>query len=148
MQPKRWEQVQAALDEFQAYLSPAAPKLELQGALGQGVVLRDDHPRVLRRPGVYLFFDSSERLLLVGCSMSVMRNRVASHLTTPVYRLLPQSGWIDVIPLELRWYFLAPALEAYLICKCAPKHNRQLLVSCLDNEVRAVMQERYGISPE
>lgn len=147
MATTRWAQIQAALDEFQVYLSQAVPELNLEVALGPGEVLGWDQPRVLRLPGVYLFFDAAERLLLVGCSTLVMRDRVASHLKEDVLKNARSSGWIDVIPLNPRWFFFAPALEAYLIWKCNPKHNRQLVCSALNNECRVFMEDRHGIAP-
>ena len=44
--------------------------------------------------------------------------RVWSHQSRLEYR------WIDIIPFDEEHYFLAPALEFFLICKLNPLDNR------------------------
>ncbi len=110
----RWERLQQLLTEFQLLLASQVPRLQLHEGVGPGL---PPQRAVLKQPGVYLLFDAASVLRYVGCApCRPMITRVRSHLRAGG-RLGYRPSYVDAVPFEWEWCFLAPALELYLIQK-------------------------------
>jgi hypothetical protein len=110
----RWRLIEEMIREFQTLLSPSIPRLELE----EGVDCESKvQSSALKKPGVYFIFDATEMLMYVGSASSEqMIQRTRTHLKSKE-RFQKSPRWIDIIPLEWDWFFIAPALELYLIQK-------------------------------
>ena len=102
--------------------APDAPRLEIVNANDRA--WSDDEYRRRKREfkicsgnGVYLLFNAEEQLRYVGAAMNTFDDRIWGH-DADVNR-----HWTDVIPFPTGWYFLAPALEFFLIVKLQPPDN-------------------------
>ena len=73
-----------------------------------------------RSRGVYLFFDQSDALIYVGKACWNFDKRIWGH-----YSSKKHWKWIDIIPFEDEWWFLIPALEAFLIARLHPRDNKE-----------------------
>jgi len=87
-------------------------------------------------PGVYIFYSESAGLLYIGKCSTDLGFRIWSHLQKPGKPSEPYPNaekWVKdhqkenlkfvTIPFIREHYFLASALEEYLIDKCKPKAN-------------------------
>ena len=119
----RWQSIAPVLDEFQTFLCPGLPRFELVAA--DDSQWSDDRYKAQRatgvfsRRGVYLIFDQSEALQYVGVAMYTFQKRIWSHDEWVRRR------WTDVIPFPDESYFLARALEFFLIVRLRPPANTQ-----------------------
>jgi hypothetical protein len=114
MSPSWWALIDKMICEFQVFLAPNVPQFRIE----EGIDC--DHPTsratspTLKMCGVYLFFDDSESLRYIGVG-DCLKQRIPSSRREILrdHGVVPR--WIDVIPFERRFGFLAYALEKYLI---------------------------------
>jgi hypothetical protein len=72
---------------------------------------------------VYLIFDDSESKIYIGATIDrQLADRCREH-RTGASDLTITPRWIDVIPFDRKWEFLAPSLELYLIYKVKRKEH-------------------------
>jgi hypothetical protein len=121
-QPTRWTPIIAALREFESYLAADAPRLEIVNAIDADWTYEEYRRRkrefkICRGNGVYLIFDPTATLQYVGLAMNTFDHRIWGHDE------YVSRHWTDVIPFAEGWYFLAPALEFFLIAKLQPPVN-------------------------
>jgi hypothetical protein len=110
------------LREFETYLAPDAPRLEIINADDrkwsyEEYRCRKREFKICSGNGVYLLFNSEDQLRYVGVAMNTFDHRIWGH-DEQVTR-----QWTDVIPFPSGWYFLAPALEFFLIVRLQPPDN-------------------------
>ncbi|MEM1444671.1 MAG: hypothetical protein AAGF84_01320 [Planctomycetota bacterium] len=121
--PNRWKPIVAILDEFQSHLASHVPKIKIQAANDRGwSELRYQEERrkgTFRQYGVYLMFGPDETLQYVGLAMNAFNDRIWSH------DAYVERQWTDIIAFSHENYFLAPALEFFLICRLQPPMNSQ-----------------------
>jgi hypothetical protein len=129
----RWAPIEPMICEFQGLLAPTVPQFKIE----QGVDCADSCPTykkaspALKKRGVYLVFDESEWPRYIGMAaerslIDRIRNYLKSgHFAPPWKNVIPR--WIDVIPFDWKWVFLAPALELYLIDKVGEKEGNKLV---------------------
>jgi hypothetical protein len=127
----RWRKVEPLLREFESYLAADAPPLRIVPA--NDYDWSDEEYRQQKRDfkvcsgnGVYLIFDAASQLQYVGLAMNTFEHRIWSHDE------YISRQWTDVIPFDPAWYFLAPALEFFLIVRLQPPANtayRQYTIS-------------------
>lgn len=119
----RWIPIIPVLEEFQSFLSNKVPKLEIINANDrnwpQERYESQEKTGIFDKYGIYLIFNDSGKLQYVGVSMQRFHNRIWKH------DFKVQRRWTDVIPFEHENYFLALALEFFLIAKLTPKGNRE-----------------------
>ena len=90
-------------------------------------VWKSDYIPNAESPGVYLFFNKSEKAIYVGKSESTMGSRVASHVGNfgdgkfPDLAF-PSAEFVITIPF-IQAPFLAPAFESYLLANYSFEHN-------------------------
>lgn len=118
----RWNSVFSELRRFERSLHPSTPRLEIHLANDKcwTVAESDAYYRqtgVLKKRGVYLMFDDGGVLEYVGVAMYTFNDRIWKH------DHLVTRRWTDVIPFTDRNYYLAPALEFYLIARLHPPAN-------------------------
>jgi hypothetical protein len=123
MMETRWTSVIPVLEEFQACLSPDLPKFGLTAA-NDRQWSEDQYQAqcaggVFRQRGVYIIFDGDAVLQYIGIAMYRFDDRIWSHDDWI------QRRWTDVISLPNHCYFLAPALEFFLIVRLQPPGNTQ-----------------------
>jgi hypothetical protein len=118
----RWRTVEPLLREFKSYLAADAPPLRIVPA--NDYDWSDEEYRQRKRDfkvcsgsGVYLIFDAASELQYVGLAMNTFDHRIWSHDE------YISRQWTDVIPFDPAWYFLAPALEFFLIVRLQPPAN-------------------------
>jgi hypothetical protein len=118
----RWRKVEPLLREFESYLAAEAPPLRIVPA--NDYDWSDEEYRQRKRDfkvcsgsGVYLIFDVASQLQYVGLAMNTFDHRIWSHDE------YISRQWTDVIPFDPAWYFLAPALEFFLIVHLRPPAN-------------------------
>ena len=123
MSEARWKAILPVLEEFQSFLSAKVPKLRIVVANDrrwpQERYLQQRKPGIFLEYGVYLIFDPSETLEYVGLAMNTFDDRIWSHDS------YVDRQWTDVIPMSHAYYFLAPALEFFLIVRLRPRKNSQ-----------------------
>lgn len=116
MPPSRWSLIEELIHEFQGHLARDVQQFKIE----TGVDCAEYYPGrkaaswPLTRTGVYLIFDGSESLVYIG--MTIKRQliqRILEHRTSKQYT----PRWIDVIPFDWEWAFLAPSLEEFLLKK-------------------------------
>ena len=117
----RWTPIIPVLEEFQAFLSPTVPRLSLAAAndrqWSQDRYETQRASGIFDRRGVYIIFDGDAVPQYVGVAMYRFHDRIWSHDDWI------QRRWTDVIPLSDQCYFLAPALEFFLIVRLQPSGN-------------------------
>lgn len=122
-QPARWSTIIPLLREFEGYLAEDAPRLALVHAndsrwSDEAYRRRRAELKYGSKYGVYLLFEGTEQLRYVGLAMYSFDKRIWSHDG------YISRQWTDIIPFEDTWYFLAPALEFFLISRLQPPDNR------------------------
>lgn len=121
---QRWKMIQPAIDEFQSFLSPEVPPLEIIEANDREWKEKYEQLRPKGFPsrlrGVYLIFDAEERLQYIGVATVNFDKRVWSHDDYVDRR------FTDVISFDDKFIFLAQALEHFLILKLRPPKNKAL----------------------
>ena len=119
----RWKPIIERLRRFeQDFCSPTMPPLRIVHASDRtwsDAEYRARKPKGFpsNKRGVYLLFDSDERLLYVGVATGCFDQRVWDHDSWS------QRRYIDIIIFDDRWLILAPALEFYLIVALNPPDN-------------------------
>jgi hypothetical protein len=123
MSPSRWAPIERMIREFQEYLAPTVSQLKIEN----GVDCAESYPAsraaspALKKHGVYLIFDGTESQIYIGATIDrQLIDRCLEQLKKPK-RFTPR--WIDVIPFDREWEFLAPSLELYLIYKVKRKEH-------------------------
>ena len=118
----RWQPIIPHLGEFQRYLAENIPPLEILAAndraWSQERYLDQEKSGIFNQYGVYLIFAPDESLQYIGVAMNRFHDRIWSHDDYVDRR------WTDIVPLPHAYYFLAPALEFFLICRLRPPMNR------------------------
>jgi hypothetical protein len=119
---KRWQKVQAQLEEFHRYLYPRFPRLEVKPLYVLPLVKEEKRlvqkTKLHRSRGVYLLYDAAGQLLMVGSEIFQFQKRVEQHIPN-----VPDARYIDVIPFDdAHWPFLL-ALESFLIARLKPRNN-------------------------
>lgn len=122
IQPARWSPIIPLLRAFETYLAADAPRLKIVHANDIGwsyeeYLCRRRESKVFSGYGVYLIFNAEEQLRYVGLAMNTFDARIWGHDEHL------SRHWTDVIPFEHGWYFLAPALEFFLIVRLQPPDN-------------------------
>jgi len=122
LQPARWSEIIPLLREFETYLAPDAPRLEIIHANDRAWSYEEYRRRkreykICSGKGVYLLFNAEEQLRYVGAAMNTFDDRIWGHDEHVSRR------WTDVIPFPSSWSFFAPALECFLIVKLQPPDN-------------------------
>jgi len=89
-------------------------------------------------PGVYIFYSESTGFLYIGKCSNNLGFRIGAHIGKPGDKAAPEypypyaESWIIenkndlkviTIPLKREHFFLAPALETYMIWKLKPPYN-------------------------
>ena len=120
--PARWAMITQLLREFESYLAADAPRLEIVHANDwewsyEEYRRRKREFKICSGNGVYLLFNADEQLRYVGVAMNAFDHRIWTHDEHVSRR------WTDVIPFPSGWYFLAPALEFFLIVRLQPPDN-------------------------
>jgi len=120
MSPSRWAPIEEMIREFQGLLVPPLP-LKIENGLDCAEscpTFRAASPS-LKKQGVYMVFDDSESKIYVGVTIDrPLVDRCRDHIKNKRFKLLGFTPrWIDVIPFDPEWEFLAPSLELYLIYK-------------------------------
>ena len=118
----RWGMVEPLLREFESYLSADAPQLRIVHANDRNWSYEEYRQRkqefkVCSGNGVYLIYDAAAQLQYVGLAMNTFDHRIWGHDEHF------SRQWTDVIPFDPAWYFLAPALEFFLIVRLQPPAN-------------------------
>jgi hypothetical protein len=124
-EPSRWAPIEEMIREFQGFFVPTVPLLKIEN----GVDCAESYPAskaaspALKKHGVYLIFDGTESQIYIGATIDrQLIDRCLEHLKAkPFKRFTPR--WIDVIPFDRGWEFLAPSLELYLIYKVKRKEH-------------------------
>ena len=123
MELNRWQPIIPVIAEFQSYLSTEVQSLKVIAATDRNWTETEykkfrpsGFPSRLR--GVYLIFDPLGKLLYIGVSMFNYDSRVWTHDDDLKRR------WIDIIPFEDRYAFLALSLEFFLITRLKPPFNK------------------------
>ena len=118
---ERWKQIEPLLNEFQDHLAKDVQKLSIK-QLNDKKWLEDEYKKrvkaeMLNQYGVYLIFDGDDEYALqyIGLAMDKFDNRIWEHEGDVDRR------FTDIIPFEHKYYFLAPALEFFLISKLSKK---------------------------
>ena len=119
----RWSTVEPLLREFESYLAANAPRLRILSANDytwsyEEYRQRKQEFKVCSGNGVYLIYDAASQLQYVGLAMNTFDHRIWGHDEHVSRR------WTDVIPFDPAWYFLAPALEFFLIVRLRPPGNK------------------------
>lgn len=119
---RRWESIVPFLKEFQDYLGPRVPELEIQ--FGNDRRWSDERYEeqvrtgIFEQYGVYLIFEADEALQYVGLAMNRFQERIWMH------DAYVNRQFTDLIPFRYEHYFLAPALEFFLVCRLRPPKNK------------------------
>lgn len=120
----RWKPIIPQLREFE--LSLAEDLRCLQIVVGNDKQWSDTRYRkqvstgiFSDKRGVYLMFDPKGDLQYVGKAMNAFDDNIWAKKHDAYRR------WTDLIPFEHRAYFLAPALEFFLISRLDPPRNSQ-----------------------
>jgi hypothetical protein len=118
----RWSTVEPLLREFESYLATDAPRLRIVSANDcdwsyEKYRRRKREFKLCSGNGVYLIYDAASQLEYVGLAMNTFDHRIWDH-DDQVSR-----QWTDIIPFDPAWYFLAPALEFFLIVRLQPPAN-------------------------
>lgn len=119
---RRWQPIIPHLQEFRRQLAGHLPELRIVPANDRS--WSDDEFQtqrmtgILSQYGVYLIFAPDESLEYVGLAMYSFDKRVWSH-DEHINR-----QWTDVIAFSHQFFFLAPALEFWLICRLHPPRNK------------------------
>ena len=121
---ERWKEANAALEEFKLLLAPrVCQKLTIKAA-NDGKWSEEQFEAqkktgiFTKEYGVYLIYNDYGGLEYVGLAMFRFDSRIWSHDG------LVSRRWTDVISMPYKYYFLAPALECFLILRLRPKHNK------------------------
>lgn len=143
-EPTRWSPIIPLLREFETYLAADAPRLKIVHA--NDVSWSNEEYRRRRREskvfsgyGVYLIFNAEERLRYVGLAMNDFDQRIWGHDQHVSRR------WTDVIPFEHGWYFLAPALEFFLIVRLQPPDNTAYSGYSIAERVLTIPKPETGV---
>lgn len=122
MDESRWDSLRPCIADFHKHLSATCPPLVVIQATDKTwtdeeykMMRPDGFPSQLR--GVYLLYDATGTLNYIGSTFVNFDKRVWTHEPRVPRR------WIDIIPLSDDIYFLAPALELFLISKLHPPYN-------------------------
>ena len=119
---RRWASVIPSLDEFQRHLDPRVTKLPIQFAddstWSNEQYELEAKKGTYRKCGVYLIFDANEELQYIGVAMDGFSKRIWMHDAEVDRR------FTDLIPFPPEHYFLAPALEFFLLCRLRPSKNK------------------------
>ncbi len=119
---ERWRAVESCLEEFQQHLAPHVPKFELRFA--DDSTWTDERYEeeaktgVFGECGVYLIFNENEALQYIGVAMNGFARRIWMHDEDVDRR------YTDLISIPRQFYFLAPALEFFLVCRLRPPKNK------------------------
>jgi hypothetical protein len=129
-QQARWSRIIPLLREFETYLAPDAPPLEIINAndwewSDEEYRHRKREFKICSGSGVYLLFNANEQLRYIGVAMNTFDHRIWGHDEYVNRR------WTDVIRFHSGWCFLAPALEFFLIVKLQPRTIRHTLATRL-----------------
>lgn len=120
-EPARWASVLPLLAEFQSSLSPSVPQLKIIPANDRQWTLdryeKENKKGTFKQYGVYLLYDPEGVLRYVGVAMNSFHDRIWSHEADVNRR------WTDLIPFPIEYYYLAPALEFFLIARLKPTMN-------------------------
>ena len=125
---RRWAGLNEALKVFRTFLSASAPSdiKPFEAAQWQKNAKPEypfTQPRWLpsKNGGVYLLYDNDGQLLYVGVARVNFDKRVWTH---------SEMAWkyLDVIPFDDQYLFLASALEHFLILRLKPFKNKSLNV--------------------
>lgn len=119
---QRWALILPLLEEFQRHLAQDIAPLEIEAAndirWSNDRYLQQCKTGIFRKYGVYLIFTADESLDYVGLAMNAFNDRIWSH-DDHVDRC-----WTDLIAFPHEHYFLAPALEFFLISHLKPPKNK------------------------
>jgi hypothetical protein len=118
----RWGTVEPLLREFESYLAAEAPRLRIVPANDADWSYDEYRQRkrdykICSGNGVYLIYDADSQLQYVWLAMNTFDHRIWGHDE------YVSRQWTDVIPFDPAWYFLAPALEFFLIVRLQPPAN-------------------------
>lgn len=118
----RWNNIIPLIRKFETYLAPDAPKLQIINANDSEWSYEEYRRRksefhICSGNGVYFLFDAEEQLRYIGLAMNTFDNRIWGHDEYVSRR------WTDAIIFPNEWYFMAPALECFLIIKLQPPDN-------------------------
>lgn len=116
-------EVQREVRKFWQYLSPKVPPAKIELALRMATV-KDDWKKGVtsgawQRSGVYFIHDSKGHLLYVGKATATYNKRVQRRQIG-----ISEAAATFIIPFEDQHLFLAHALEAFLIARLRPPHNK------------------------
>jgi len=111
--PDRWDKILTTIEEFKSYfvgnqIHPLTP-VECRRS-GYDHDLDISHSK----SGVYLLFNKDERLLYVGWTRNLVKDRVLDHAKRFDWSIL------DIIPIEEDMHWLGCALERFLIDRVIP----------------------------
>jgi hypothetical protein len=78
----------------------------------------------LNKQGVYLIFDDSESKVYIGSTIDrPLADRCRDHIREFAKRFGFKPRWIDIIPFDREWEFLAPSLVLYLLYEVTRKKH-------------------------
>ena len=119
---ERWKPIVPHLRDFETHLCSDFPPLQIQAAnersWSQQRYLDQRKTGIFNGYGVYLLFAEDQTLLYVGLAMNRFDDRIWSHDHHV------ERHWTDVVAIGHEHYFLAPALEFFLISRLHPPRNR------------------------
>lgn len=129
-EPSRWAPIEMLIGEFQGFLAKDVPQLKIEKGVdcAESFPVRKAVSGPLRKRGVYLVFDDSESLRYIGMTISrSLIYRCRDQLRSKPLLRLVTPRWIDVIPFDRKFAFLAPSLESYLIIQITSKEGSALV---------------------
>ena len=119
----RWEPILPVLREFQSSLRSKGSALRIVSACdrrwSEQRYQQERKTGIYRKYGVYLIFNPLEILEYVGLAMNAFDDRIWSHDS------YVNRQYTDVVAFDHTFYFLAPALEFFLIVRLQPPKNSQ-----------------------